>query len=169
MIQCQENWSATDIGSRGMCPSYRGYVCVMLNVSQHISRWDRKSEYRSRNTPGFSVKSIPDYFDKGYHPYDIEEESSWTVLFADNLVLCDREWIEELEWWRERLEDAALNLSRYMSPQNDSRKWMLKNYNQDYYTELSAVSQFKYLGTLASHWTLTWFDNVIVLNYNLPS
>ena len=85
---------------------------------------------------------------------DIDEDSPWTMLFADDLVLCDRdsERVEErLECWREHLEDAGLKLSRtkteYMSPQEDSRKLRLKNYNQEDYAELPAVSHFKYLGT----------------------
>ena len=76
------------------------------------------------------------------------------MLFADDLVLCDRdsERVEgRLECWREHLEDAGLKLSRtkteYMSPQEDSRKLRLRNYNQEDYTELPAVSHFKYLGT----------------------
>ena len=76
------------------------------------------------------------------------------MLFADYLVLCDRdsERVEErLERWREHLGDTGLKLSRtktkYMSPQEDSRKLRLRNYNQEDYAELPAVSDFKYLGT----------------------
>ena len=45
---------------------------------------------------------------------------------------------------------AGLKLSRtktkYMLPQEDSRKLRLRNYNQEDYAELPAVSDFKYLG-----------------------
>ena len=59
----------------------------------------------------------------------IDEDSHWTMLFADDLVLCNRdsERVEErLKCWREHLEVAWLKLSRtkteYMMPQEDSRK-----------------------------------------------
>ena len=69
---------------------------------------------------------------------DIDEDSPWTMLFADDLVLCDRdsERVEEwLERWREHLGDAGLKLSRtktkYMSPQGDKRMLRLRINNQE--------------------------------------
>ena len=46
---------------------------------------------------------------------DIEEEPPWAMLFADDLVICDKESQgaeERLEQWRDHLEGAGLKLSR---------------------------------------------------------
>jgi len=46
---------------------------------------------------------------------DTGEESPWSMLFADDLVLCDerRDDLESrLEDWRRRLEDVGLKVSR---------------------------------------------------------
>ena len=46
---------------------------------------------------------------------DIDEDSPWAMLFADDLALCDsdRERLERrLEIWREKMEAAGLKISR---------------------------------------------------------
>ena len=56
---------------------------------------------------------------------DTEEGTPWTMLFADDLVICghSREGLEKrLEDWRKRLEDIGLKMSRskteYLPPLN---------------------------------------------------
>ena len=76
---------------------------------------------------------------------DIDEDSPWTMLFADHFCWCNR------DSEREHLEVAWLKLSRtkteFIMPQEDSRKLRLRIYNQEDYAEPPAVSHFKYLGT----------------------
>ena len=86
---------------------------------------------------------------------EIVEEPPWAMLFADDLVLCDREadgMEDRLEAWRKHLEDAGLKLSRtkteYMPPTGATRKIKLKNYNQHDHSELPETTAFKYLGTM---------------------
>ena len=86
---------------------------------------------------------------------EIVEEPPWAMLFADDLVLCDREadgMEARLEAWRKQLEDAGLKLSRtkteYMPPTGANRKIKLKNYDQHDHSELPETTAFKYLGTM---------------------
>ena len=56
------------------------------------------------------------------------EEPPWAMLFADDLVQCDREadgMEDRMEAWRKHLEGAVLKLSRtkteYMPPTGTTR------------------------------------------------
>ena len=42
---------------------------------------------------------------------NINEDSPWTMLFTDELALCDSKQ-ERLEIWREKMEAAGLKISR---------------------------------------------------------
>jgi hypothetical protein len=85
---------------------------------------------------------------------EIEEESPWAMLFADDLVLCDgkAEIMEtRLERWRRCLEEGGLKLSRtkteHLVPSGDPMNISLKEYGKDTYTVLPQTTSFKYLGT----------------------
>ena len=85
---------------------------------------------------------------------EIQEDTPWAMLFADDLVLCDetRERMEErLENWRGCLEDAGLKVSRskteHLPPAGNLQKIVMKEYDGDGSTDLPQVSTFKYLGT----------------------
>lgn len=85
---------------------------------------------------------------------DIDEDTPWAMLFADDLVLCDssREHLEmRLEVWRERMESVGLKLSRskteYLPPIGEDDYIRMKKYNSDETEVLPRCTQFKYLGT----------------------
>ena len=85
---------------------------------------------------------------------EIEEAPPWAMLFADDLVLCDKQsqGVEErLEKWRDHLEGAGLKLSRtkteYLPPAGDQRKIKLKSHSHENLCELPETTTFKYLGT----------------------
>ena len=83
---------------------------------------------------------------------EVKEEPPWTMMFADDFVLCDdkREGVEEkLEEWRKVTEERGLKVSRkkteYMAFNQESTGSIRM---QDY--ELKKVTSFKYLGTTMS-------------------
>ena len=85
---------------------------------------------------------------------DLEEETPWAMLFADDLVLCaeDRDTLEKrLEKWREVMESAGLKLSRlkteYLPPVGEFGDITMKEYNSSERAKLPKCEQFKYLGT----------------------
>ena len=85
---------------------------------------------------------------------DTGEESPWSMLFADDLVLCDenREDLEgRLEDWRQRLEGVGLKVSRskteYLPPTGSCEDIKLREYGSNDYATLPKCSSFKYLGT----------------------
>ena len=85
---------------------------------------------------------------------EIGEDMPWTMLFADDLGLCDSscEHLERrLELWRERMKSVGLKLSRsytgYLPPAGEDGNILMKNYNSDEMETLPRCTQFKYLGT----------------------
>ena len=81
---------------------------------------------------------------------EVKEEPPWSMMFADNIILCDdkREGVEEnLEEWRKVMEERVLKVSRkkteYMAFNEESIGSIRM---QDY--ELKKVTSFKYLGTM---------------------
>jgi hypothetical protein len=85
---------------------------------------------------------------------EIEEDTPWAMLFADDLVLCDEQaknMEERLEKWRRCLEEGGLKLSRskteHLVPSADPVTIRLKEYGKDTYTKLPQTISFKYLGT----------------------
>lgn len=85
---------------------------------------------------------------------EIEEQTPWAMLFADDLVLCDgnaQDVERRLERWRRCLEDGGLKISRtkteHLVPAGDPVKICLKEYSTDTHTELPRTSSFRYLGT----------------------
>jgi hypothetical protein len=85
---------------------------------------------------------------------EIQEDAPWSMLFADDLVLCDEtitEMEERLEKWRECLEGAGLKISRskteHLPPSNNSESIRLKLYDSNDNTGLPKTAAFKYLGT----------------------
>ena len=85
---------------------------------------------------------------------EIQEETPWAMLFANDLVVCDesRERTEErLENWRGCLEEAGLKVSRakpeHLPPPGIRQPIRMKEYEGDGLTDLPSVTTFKYLGT----------------------
>ena len=85
---------------------------------------------------------------------EIEEDTPWAMLFADDLVLCDgkaEDMERRLEIWRECLEEGGLKLSRtkteHLVPSGDAVNIKLKEYNKETFTDLPQTTSFKYLGT----------------------
>lgn len=85
---------------------------------------------------------------------DNGEDTPWSMLFADDLVLCDasRDDLEErLEDWRSRLEDVGLKVSRskteYLPPKESRNNIRLMEYDGSAYADLPQCTAFKYLGT----------------------
>ena len=84
---------------------------------------------------------------------DIEEETPWTILFADDIALSGENCVQvegRLELWRTRLEDMDLKLSRrktehLLSP-GEQKNIKLKEYNSSKHAELPQCTGFKYLG-----------------------
>ena len=83
---------------------------------------------------------------------EIDEETPWAMLFADDLVLCDEfsdRMEERLENCRGCPEDAGLKVSRaktgHLPPLDSTIKIRMK-YDEETQTELRTTSAFKYLG-----------------------
>ena len=83
---------------------------------------------------------------------EVKEEAPWSMMFADDIVLCDVERTkveEKLETWRKVMEERGLKVSRkkteYMEF-NEESEGSIKM--QDY--QLKKVTSFKYLGTTLS-------------------
>ena len=78
-----------------------------------------------------------------------EAPPSRAMLFADDLVLCDKQsqGVEErLGKWRDHLEGAGLNLSRtkteYLPPARDQWKIMLKSHSHENLCESPETTTF---------------------------
>jgi len=85
---------------------------------------------------------------------DINEDSPWAMLFADDLVLCDsnRKRLERrLEIWREEIEAAGLKISQkkteHLTAVGDQENIRMKKYGSQEMESLPKCSQFKYVGT----------------------
>ncbi|XP_046847978.1 uncharacterized protein LOC124441545 [Xenia sp. Carnegie-2017] len=85
---------------------------------------------------------------------DTTEDTPWSMMFADDLVLCDekREHLERrLEEWRRILEDVGLKVSRakteYLPPSGCIGNMKLREYAGPGNTDLPNCETFKYLGT----------------------
>ncbi|XP_046863244.1 uncharacterized protein LOC124456989 [Xenia sp. Carnegie-2017] len=85
---------------------------------------------------------------------DTTEDTPWSMMFADDLVLCDekREHLEgRLEEWRRILEDVGLKVSRakteYLPPSGCIGNIKLREYAGPGNTDLPKCETFKYLGT----------------------
>ena len=83
---------------------------------------------------------------------EIREESPWTMMFADNIVICSesKEQVEEkLESWRHALERRGMKVNRRKT------EYMCVNERQDNGSstvemrgeEVANVEDFKYLGS----------------------
>ena len=85
---------------------------------------------------------------------EIEEGTPWEMLFADDLVLCDRdrEMRElRLERWRECMENNGLKVSRakteHLQTTGDTDLVRMKRYMEIEMINLPTVQSFKYLGS----------------------
>jgi len=85
----------------------------------------------------------------------MDEETLWAMLFADDLVICDREGgraEERLERWHGHLEDAGLKVSQkkteHLPSKESTTRVRMKRYDQGDYTELPTTNKLKYLGTV---------------------
>ncbi|KAK2896145.1 hypothetical protein Q8A73_015633 [Channa argus] len=81
---------------------------------------------------------------------EVRQESPWTMMFADNIVICSesREQVEEnLERWRSALENRGMKLSRskteYMCVNERDPGGMVRLQG----AEVKKVQDFKYLGS----------------------
>jgi len=84
---------------------------------------------------------------------DINEDSPWAMLFADDLVLCDsdRERLErKLEIWRKKIEAAGLKISQkkteHLPAVGDPENIRMTMYGSQEMESLPKYFQFKYLG-----------------------
>ena len=84
----------------------------------------------------------------------IDENTPWTMLFADDLVLCDgnqQQLEERLEKWRNVMESAGMKLSRskteYLPPPGEHGDIRMREYNSENRATLTKCGEFKYLGT----------------------
>ena len=80
---------------------------------------------------------------------EVRRETLWTILFADDIVICEetREEVERrLESWKYALEKRGIKLSRSkieylcINGGNDNKTVKMEN------TKVSRVKKFKYLG-----------------------
>ena len=81
---------------------------------------------------------------------EVRREPPWTMLFADNIVICE-ETREEVEWrlesWRYALERRGMKVSRskteylYINGRNDNETVKMED------TKVPRVKEFKYLGS----------------------
>ena len=85
---------------------------------------------------------------------DIEEETPWAMLFADDIALSGEncELVEgRLELWRTKLKVVGLKLSRkkteHLPPPGEQISIKLKKHNSSKYAKLLQYTSFKYLGT----------------------
>jgi len=82
---------------------------------------------------------------------DINEDSPWAMLFANDLVLCDsnRERLERrLEIWREKIEAAGLKIGRKKTAAVGNQENIgMKKYGSQVIESLPKCSKFKCLGT----------------------
>ena len=85
---------------------------------------------------------------------DIEEETPWAMLFADDIALSGEncELVEgRLELSRTKLKVVGLKLSRkkieHLPPPGEQISIKLKQCNSSKYAELLQYTSFKYLGT----------------------
>ena len=81
---------------------------------------------------------------------DIREEAPWTMMFADDIVICSesKEWLEQkLESWRYALERRGMKVNRrkteYMCLNERQVKGTVKMQGE----EVAKVEDFKYLGS----------------------
>ena len=82
---------------------------------------------------------------------DIREEAPWTMMFADDIVICSesKEWLEQkLESWRYALERRGMKVNRrkteYMCVNERQVKGTVKMQGE----EVAKVEDFKYLGSI---------------------
>ena len=80
---------------------------------------------------------------------EVRREPSWTMLFADDIVICGetREEVKRrLECWRYVLETRGMKVSRsntkYLCVNGENDKKIVKMENK----KVSRVKEFKYLG-----------------------
>ena len=80
---------------------------------------------------------------------DIREEAPWTMMFADDIVICSEsyEWLEQkLESWKYALERRGMKVNRrkteYMCVNERQVKGTVKMQE-----EVAKVEDFKYLGS----------------------
>ena len=81
---------------------------------------------------------------------EVREESPWTMMFADNIVICGetREEVEiGLERWRDALEKRGMKVSRSKTEYMCVNERGNGNRIQMQGEEVSKVEEFKYLGT----------------------
>ncbi|XP_068235473.1 uncharacterized protein [Palaemon carinicauda] len=80
----------------------------------------------------------------------VSEQSSWTMPFADDIVLCDeiREGLErKLEIWREELESRGLKISRTKTKYMCCSLQNQLNYIHLLGEIVKRTEKFKYLGS----------------------
>ena len=114
------------------------------------SRNYKKFQGLGWTTPGISVKSIPICSDNRQAKDEGRREPPWTMLFADDIVICEetREEVERrLESWRYALERRGIKISR------SKTKYLCINGGNDNGTvkmedtKVPRVKEFKYLGS----------------------
>ena len=94
-----------------MCDLY-GYVRGKRNSGDVCNRNYRKFQWTAS---GISVKPVPVCCDYGWLTDEVRREPPWTMLFADDIVICEdtREEVEQrLECWVYALEKRGMKVSR---------------------------------------------------------
>ncbi|KAK3524928.1 hypothetical protein QTP86_011499 [Hemibagrus guttatus] len=83
-------------------------------------------------------------------PEEVRQESPWTMMFADDIVICSesREQVEEsLERWRFALERRGMKVSRSKTEYMCVNEWEGSGTVRLQGEEVKKVQEFKYLGS----------------------
>ena len=81
---------------------------------------------------------------------DIREEAPWTMMFADDIVICSesKEWLEQkLESWRYALERRGMKVNRRKTEYMCVNERQVKDTVKIQGEEVAKVEDFKYLGS----------------------
>ena len=133
-----------------VCSTCTGYVRGKQNRGEVCNRNYRKFQGQGWTSSGISVKSVPVCNDNGQVTDEVRREPPWTMLFADDIVICEetREKVEQrLESWRYALERRGMKVNRsktkYLCINVVNNKKTVKVED----TKVPRVKEFKYLGS----------------------
>ncbi|KAK3575408.1 hypothetical protein QTP86_026247, partial [Hemibagrus guttatus] len=124
--------------------------CVFVDLEKAYDRVPREELWYCMRKSGVAEKYVRVVQDSGELSEEVRQESPWTMMFADDIVICSesREQVEEnLERWRFALERRGMKVSR------SKTEYMCVNEREGSGTvrlqgeEVKKVQEFKYLGS----------------------
>ncbi|KAK3533449.1 hypothetical protein QTP70_022252, partial [Hemibagrus guttatus] len=129
--------------------------CVFVDLEKAYDRVPREELWYCMRKSGVAekyVRVVQDMYERSRTVLseEIRQESPWTMMFADDIVICSesREQVEEnLERWRFALERRGMKVSR------SKTEYMCVNEREGSGTvrlqgeEVKKVQEFKYLGS----------------------